>query len=38
MQEIMNENVEQQKLAFSTEKKDFIEKLDQMQAKLTEKE
>ena len=34
----MNENVEQQKQAFCAEKKDLIEKLDQMQAKLTEKE
>jgi hypothetical protein len=38
MQEIMNENVEQQKSSFQVEKKELLEKLDQIQSKLTEKE
>lgn len=38
MQEIMNENVEQQKVSFLNEKKELIERMETLQLKIAEKE
>ena len=38
MQEIMNENVEQQKVSFMNEKKELVERMEQLSLKIAEKE
>lgn len=38
MQEIMNENVEQQKVSFMIEKKELVERMEQLSLKIAEKE
>ncbi|MBK8663283.1 MAG: hypothetical protein IPN18_16385 [Ignavibacteriales bacterium] len=37
MQEIMNENVEQQKASFANEKKELVERMEQLSLKIAER-